>query len=183
VLEPRANYAVIVDHFPHQFVTIIDKYDYGKYFYTVFYLPDEVRTELPLEQNPRLRIEAEINGFALEGALLPDRIGSAQTKHLLTSANQGQKIWYCVISKDTLKRIGKTLGEEIFVALRFGDQNAVEMPGALQEWLRQNTRLQEIWDRLTPGKKRGFAHQIKTAKTIKTREKRLEALEIQLLEL
>jgi hypothetical protein len=181
--ELNANYAFDVDYFPHQFATVIDKYDYGKYFYTVFYLPEDMQAELPFEQHPRLRIEGELDGFGFEGALLPDRIGSAQTKHLLNEANGGQRIWYCIISKDALKRIGKTLGEEIFVALRVGDQNAVEMPGVLQDWLERNTHLQDIWNRLTPGKKRGLVHQIKTAKTAKTQEKRFEALEIQLLEL
>ena len=166
------------------FTAHIDKYDFGKYFYTVVYLPKQMVPKLPLEQFPRLRIEAEVNGFMVNGALMPDVMGSPQTKHLPLEANEEpQRIWYLMVSKKVLKAIGKSLGDQVTVRFRIADQNQVEIPFALQEMLEGNPRLQDIWDTLTPGKKRGFAHTIQSAQTEKTRLKRLEILEISLLEL
>jgi Bacteriocin-protection, YdeI or OmpD-Associated/Domain of unknown function (DUF1905) len=172
-----------MDHFAFHFSTQIDKYDFGKYFYTVVYLPEQLVPELPLEQFPRLRIEAEVNGFTVHGALMPDVLGSPQTKHLLGKNAEPRRIWYLMVSKKVLNAIGKSLGDQVSVDFRIADQNQVEIPSALQDMLEENPRLQEIWDTLTPGKKRGFAHTIQTAKTEKTRLKRLEVLEVSLLEL
>jgi Bacteriocin-protection, YdeI or OmpD-Associated/Domain of unknown function (DUF1905) len=172
-----------VDSFTHHFTATVDKYDFGTYFYTVVYLPQNIADTLPLQQYPRLRVDAEIDGHPVQGALMPDTLGSPQTKHLSGHPSERRRIWYLMVSKKVLTRIAKALGEEVHVQFSIADQNSVEVPGALQDMLEENPRLQEIWQKLTPGKQRGFAHTIRSAKTEKTRLKRLENLEIMLLEL
>jgi hypothetical protein len=173
-----------MDAFTHQFTTPVDMYDFGKYFYTVVYLPQDIADTLPLQQYPRLRVDAEIDGHPVQGALIPDTLGSPQTKHLLARPSaERRRIWYLMVSKKILTRVAKSLGDEVHVQFSIADQNSVEVPGALQDMLEENPRLQEIWQKLTPGKQRGFAHTVRSAKTEKTRLKRLEALEIMLLEL
>ena len=126
-----------------------------------------------------------MTGFvAVDGALMPDKVGSAQTKHLLESEMQcGQPIWYYIVSKKVLRKIGKALGDEVTVVFSIADQKAVDVPNALTELLESNDRLREKWQGLTPGKQRGLVHGLNTAKTSATRTKRLEQLEIALLEL
>ncbi len=168
----------------HAFNAEVGVYDYGKYVYTVVYIPDEVASALPLEAFPRLRVGAAVNGAWLEGALMPDRVGSAQTRHLLEQGHaSGQRVWYLLLPKGVLKRIGKTTGDAVRVELRVADQDFVEVPKALQDLLDGQPRLRAIWDALTPGKRRGLAHPVNTAKTPATRARRVEQLEIALLEL
>ena len=166
------------------FAATVDKYDFGKYFYTVVYFPKVVTDALPLEQYPRLRLAAEIDGVTVDGALMPDKVGSAQTKHLLEAGlPAGQQIWYYIVSKKLLRKIGKTLGDTVTVYFTIADQDAVNVPRALSELLEQNDRLREIWQTLSAGKRRGLVHGLNTAKTSATRAKRLEQLEIALLEI
>jgi len=165
------------------FTTTLNKYDFGKYFYTVVYFPQHVLDTLPLEQFPRLRLEAEIDGVFVEGALMPDKAGSAQTRHLRGEGLlEGQRVWYFLVSKKVLKAIGKALGDEVLVSFTVADQDAVDLPRALEELLEDHPRLCEAWDALSAGKKRSLVHPIKTAKTQATRARRLEELEILLLE-
>jgi Bacteriocin-protection, YdeI or OmpD-Associated len=173
-----------VERYTNGFAAVVDKYDFGKYFYTVVYFPRAITDELPLDQYPRLRLEAEIDGLSVDGALMPDKVGSAQTKHLLDAGlPEGQKIWYYIVSKKVLQKIGKSLGNEVTVYFRIAQQDAVDVPGALTELLERNERLREKWQALSAGKRRGLVHGLNTAKTSATRTKRLEQIEIALLEL
>jgi Bacteriocin-protection, YdeI or OmpD-Associated len=173
-----------VERYANSFAAVVDKYDFGKYFYTVVYFPRAITDELPLDQYPRLRLEAEIDGLSVDGALMLDRVGSAQTRHLLEAGlPAGQKIWYYIVSKKVLQKIGKALGDEVTVGFRIAQQDAVDVPRALTELLEQNETLREKWQTLTAGKQRGLVHGLNTAKTGATRAKRLEQIEIALLEL
>jgi hypothetical protein len=167
----------------NEFRTTVEKYDFGKYFYQVVYFPQAVTDALPLKEHSRLRIHAIVDGYHLDGALMPDRIGSKQTKHLETPSNTGQKIWYLLLGKAVLKKLKKQLGEEVQVFFSIADQDAVDVPKMLEERLLQQPRLQEIWDGLTAGKKRGLVHPLNSAKSLATKQKRLEQLELVLLEL
>jgi hypothetical protein len=166
-----------------EFSATLEKYDFGKYFYTVVYFPQSVTDVLPLTEHPRLRVHAIVNGYHLDGALMPDRIGSKQTKHLKTPSNTGQKVWYLLLGKRVLNSIKKQLGEEVTVFFAIADQEAVNVPRILEERLLEQPRLQEIWDSLTAGKKRGLVHPLNSAKSLATKQKRLEQLELLLLEL
>lgn len=164
------------------FSTVVDRYDFDAYHYTVAYLPPDATVHLPLETHPRLRVEATVDGVLVIGALMPDRVGSNQTSHLLETRPEGERVWYLMIPKRVLKRLKKTLGDPLEVAVRPGDQDAVDEPKALSDALEANPRLRDLWDALTPGKRRTLAHPIRAARTEATRQKRLEALEVTLLE-
>ncbi len=169
-------------YFSHSFTAPIGIYDFGKYFYTVVYIPNDVTNDLPMKQHPRLRVEAEIDSVPVEGTLMPDQLGSAQTKHLVgTLGPEGQRLWYLMTPRKLLKSIGKAIGDDVDVRLRMADQDAVAVPEALAVFLSENGDVAAVWDSLTPGKRRGYAHQIATAKTFPTIKRRLQKLANELL--
>ncbi len=53
------------------------------------------------------------------------------------------------------------------------DQDRVDIPDLLQDELNRDEDLRNAWTKLTPGRQRGFAHLIHSAKSHKTRERRL----------
>lgn len=172
----------MVNSYPYSFRAKINKYDYQKYYYTVVYIPDDITAKLDMAQHMRLRVEVEIDGYPAKGTLMPDRIGSKQTRHLLDEGyGKDQRIWYYQIPRRILKTINKTFGDEVTVALREGDQDEVEMHAAQEELLLQRPDLKEIWDGLTPGKRRSLSYPIVKAKSDETIEKRLSELEDTLL--
>ena len=173
-----------MDQYPYRFQAPIDRYDFGTYHYTVVYLPWEITDRLPMDEYPRLRVRAEIDHVPVEGALMPDRLGSPQTRHLdYDPGRAGERIWYLMVSRKVMSRLGKAIGDDVSVRFGVADQNAVEIPDALQEMLDDNPRLREIWDTLSAGKRRGLVHPIATARTAPTLHKRLTALEATLLDL
>ena len=164
-----------MQYFPHVFDATIERYDYGKYFYTIVIVPGEVIAELPIGGRPRLRIDGEIDGEPIDAGLLPDRLGSAQTPHLVGRFGEaGDRIWYMIVSKKLLGRIGRSVGETVEVRLRVGDQDAVEIPAALQSRLEADAAFAEAWERLTPGKRRAHARRVQTAKREETIRKRVQ---------
>ena len=178
------------DLYPYFFEAPVEKYDFGKYHYTVVYLPAVLMADLPLSQFSRLRIEAVVDGACLlEGALMPDTLGSPQTRHLLSIAGkpggppQGERIWYFMLPRQVLRTLGKSLGEVVSLRFRVADQDAVDIPQAVQELLERHETLREVWERLTPGKRRGLVHGVRSARSEETRLRRLEDLENQLLDL
>ncbi|MEM6869113.1 MAG: YdeI/OmpD-associated family protein, partial [Cyanobacteria bacterium P01_C01_bin.121] len=68
------------------------------------------------------------------------------------------------------------------VRFRIADQDAVDVPEALQHALEQDEYAKAVWEKLTPGKRRGFAYRVSSAKTKQTQTRRaLEVLEQLLL--
>jgi len=132
-----------------------------KLFYQVVLLPEELEAQLPFDRYPRLRIDAELNGVPTQGALMP-----ADGRH------------YLMVSKRLQKQIKAQLGDVVDVRFSVADQDAVEVPVELAEALGELPDLKEIWDAWTPGKRRGFAHRVASAKQASTRTKRVaEVLE------
>lgn len=174
-----------MNHYPYSFDAKVDKYDFGKYFYTVVYIPQSIVTELPLNEFPRLRINAQIDGLILiEGALTPDKLGSPQTKHLSFNHNlKGTSIWYLLLSKKTLKAIKKEIGSIVQVRFNIADQDHVEIPAALQSMLDKNQRINDTWKGLSAGKKRSLVFPILNSKTSHTLNSRLEILHDLLLDM
>lgn len=168
--------------FTHTFTAPVATYDFGRYAYTVVYIPAEVTDELPMAEYPRLRVDAEVDDVPTEGALMPDRLGSAQTAHLVgTIGPEGMRVWYLMVPKRILDQIGKGLGDEVEVRLRAGDQEAVDIPAALEAAFAQDAPLKRAWDALTPGKQRFLAHRVATAKREETIRKRISELKQQLM--
>ncbi|MFK7802913.1 MAG: YdeI/OmpD-associated family protein [Anaerolineae bacterium] len=146
--------------YQYEFVRPIQKHSMGfnkkgELFYNVLYLPDALINTLPLDQYPRLRIEGEMHEQPFEGAVQPDK----EKKYLLIS----QKF----LSQHKLK-----LGDSVEVRFNIANQDHVNLPAELEQALHDNEKAFKLWSRFTPGKKRGFATSVLSAKQPATREKR-----------
>ena len=143
-----------MSYFTHAFEAKIVKPERG-YHLALIYLPAALTEELPFDKHPRLRIEAEIGEYPLDCAIQP---------------HDGRR--YIMLSKRTLRESGHTVGDTVDVRFRIADQDAVNVPEELEQALESDTKATEMWDLLTPGKKRGFAHRVSSAKRSSTRRKR-----------
>lgn len=116
-------------YYDYQFDAAIAYHDVGSdwYQYTVVYLPDELKSVLPLKDYPRLRISGEINDCPFEAAL---------------TAVHGN--WYMLFSRKTLNAIDQWVGDVVFIRFNIADQNAVDIPDILNQVLAQNASLLTI---------------------------------------
>lgn len=127
----------------------------GELFYTVLFLPNDLLGDLPLKEYPRLRVDGEMFDIPFEGALQPAK---------------GR--WYLLISRAFMKEHGLGLGDWVEVRFNIGDQDHVDVPEELQRAIEANSKAAKLWKSLTPGKKRGYATQVASAKQATTRETR-----------
>ncbi|MEL6327735.1 MAG: YdeI/OmpD-associated family protein [Cyanobacteria bacterium J06626_23] len=139
-----------------EFEAPIEYHDFGRMGYTVVYLPEEIREQLPFDEYPRLRVDAEVNEQPIDGAFQP-----------------GQGRHYLMLSKRLLKSAELSLGDVVSVNFRVADQDAVTVPDELQRALDANAQTLALWEKLTPGKRRGLAHRVASARTMPTRLKRV----------
>ena len=144
--------------YPHAFEAPIEYHSVGSdtYAYTVVFVPEELADALPLEAHPRLRISGEVSDTPIEAALTPVR---------------GR--WYILLSKRVLKTIDARIGDLVEVRFKIADQDAVDVPLALQRALAAHPTEAALWEAATPGKQRGLAYRVTTAKTDPTREKHI----------
>lgn len=140
---------------PYIFDSPIVSHDWGKFTYSVVFVPEDLQANLPFDQFPRLRIEAEIGNRPFFGAFQP---------------MNGR--YYLLLSKRFLKSAGLELGDWVTVRLRIADQDAVDVPPALQRALKADGHAKAMWEKLTPGKRRGLAYQVASAKTAPTQTRR-----------
>jgi len=82
---------------------------------------------------------------------------------------EGVFLW---AGKSLLDRVGIKPGEGVSVRLRPAPADLIDMPDDLIAALRASGQ-EERWESLTPGRRRGLLHQINTAKTAATRERRI----------
>lgn len=144
--------------YPYQFETKVELLNFGRMAYSVVYLPKKTTQQLKLEKTPRLRVEGLINGTAYNGACTPTSDGP----------------WYLLLSKRYLKQCRSAVGERVYVELQIADQDAVDVPEELRFALEANTKANDLWNSLTPGKQRGLAYRVSSAKRTETRERRVE---------
>ncbi len=143
--------------YPFEFhAPIMTQHMGGTLYYTVVRLPQSLTPHLPFDRYPRLRIEGEIDGFSIEGALMP--------------ADGGH---YLMTPRKLLKRLRKEIGEEVVVRFGVADQDAVHVPPELADALGDAPDLAEVWAAWTPGKRRGYAHRVASAKAPATKAKRV----------
>lgn len=144
---------------PHVFTASIERRHMGgELHYTVVFLPREIAERLPLDRWPRLRVDASVGGVPVEGTWMP--------------SGDGRR--YLMTPRKLLKRLGIGVGDEVEVSFAVADQDAVAVPPALAEALAEHDDLRGIWERWSPGKRRGLAHRIAQARTEPTRRKRVE---------
>ncbi|WP_310391445.1 YdeI/OmpD-associated family protein [Hymenobacter sp.] len=116
-----------------------------------------------LGAKPNLRVLATINGHALRRGLLPKADGSR----------------YLLLGKLICRRHGFRVGDELAITLT-ADPNPdqVDLPDELAEGLEAWPEAQAGFARLTPGRQRGIAYRIDSAKRPETRLQRaLQELE------
>ncbi|MEM7677961.1 MAG: YdeI/OmpD-associated family protein [Myxococcota bacterium] len=140
----------------YRFTTTVDIYDFGRMQYTVAYVPGEIAAALPLSRYPRLRIDGRVGGVPFHGALQP-----------------AGGVWYLILSKRLLKDAGLVLGDEVGISFVIADQDAVDVPPDLEEAIQQRHDLREVWESLTPGRRRSFSHRVDSAVRLETRERRI----------
>ncbi|MEM9915793.1 MAG: YdeI/OmpD-associated family protein [Planctomycetota bacterium] len=154
-----------MDYYPHKYETTVERFGVGKtkvLWYTVVFLPDEIRSDLPFDRYPRLRVEGEIEEVPIANAFMPT----------------GDGRYYLIVSPKVLKDAEVEVGDVVRIRFRVADQNHVEVPPALQRAINVDHQVAKAWDTLTPGRKRMLAQHVMSAKTPKTQTKRLnEALE------
>lgn len=150
--------------FDYVFEAAIAEHDVGskRYMYKVVWLPDEIADQLPLDSFPRLRVTAEVGDVPLNASLTPVR---------------GR--WYILLSKKVLTQMGADVGHVVDVRFSIADQTGVDVPDLLRAALEGDARVAKLWDALSPGKKRGLAYRVSSAKTETTQRKRVaEVFEI-----
>lgn len=144
----------------------IKPYEFNQFISSVVYLPAKFHKQLPLKENPRLRVQGFIDSKPFELALQPT----------------GRNRWYIMLSKRMLKLIQKDVGETIFVMFDIADQDHVDIPKELDNALNANAKARKQWDSLTPGKRRSLAHRVESAKKYETKQRRVMEIVEQLLE-
>ena len=125
--------------------------------YPFLYLPDDVVEALPEGTPKRFRAEIVVNGQRRVGSFTPSKEGHCM-----------------MLSKAYLAEAGLQPGGECEVKMRILPQDHVEMPEILSTALEADTAARRAWEQMTPGQRRSQAHQIASAKTEPTRQKRLE---------
>ncbi len=153
-----------MSYFEYVFETRIARHAVGTYHYTVVYLDPSLHAALPLDQHARLRIEADVSGVPVKGAWQPAR---------------GK--WYLMLPKDGLKAAGLRIGSSVEVSFRVSPQDDVDISDELAALLSAKVRVRQAWERLSPGKQRGLAYMVSSAKRAETRAARVKKVEAVLL--
>ncbi|MEQ8848187.1 YdeI/OmpD-associated family protein [Botrimarina sp.] len=141
----------------YEFEAPIVARSFDTFRYTVVFLPDATRRSVPFPDGRPLRIDAEVNGVPLSGALMPHKKGR-----------------YLLLSKRFLKRLRCEAGDRVFVRFSVADQDRVDVPIELERALEASSRLKKLWNELTPGRRRGLAYRVGSAKRPDTRRRRVE---------
>ncbi len=141
-----------------QFDATVSAHDFGRMAYTVLYAPPAVVSALSLSENPRLRITGYVADQPYKGAFQP----------------AGDDKYYLILSKNFLKTAQLEVGDSTTARFIVADQDAVDVPPELDAALHSNSAVAAVWNSLTPGKRRGLAHRVSSAKREETRAARVE---------
>ncbi|MEE4119106.1 MAG: YdeI/OmpD-associated family protein [Paracoccaceae bacterium] len=142
---------------PIAFEASVDRHDHGKWSYACIYLPAGMAEALRAGGAARPRFEGEIAGRDWQGAAQPAGEGRA----------------YLILSGAFLRRAGIAEGDRVSVGLRPVAPNTVRVPAPLAEALAAAPDLAAVWEGLTPGARRGFAHLVAGAKRAETVSRRV----------
>lgn len=129
----------------------------GELHYTVVFAPSEVVAALP--GGGPLRVAGEVAEMPVEGALMP---------------TDGRR--YLMVPRDLMRERGLKVGDTVEVRLSLSDPDAVDVPNDLRLALNAEAELAGAWDALTPGRRRGCAHRVASAKRSETRAKRVDEI-------
>lgn len=140
---------------PYSFEGTIHRRGDARYSHACVYLPDDLAREL-LRGRPRLRVRGELNDLPFSGAWQP---------------SHGR--YYLLLSRTTSRAGGFAFGDRIDVRFRIDDPDAVTIPPELERALAANPRATKAWQALTPGRRRGLAHLVASARTPATATSRV----------
>jgi hypothetical protein len=143
---------------PYSFEGVVCSRGDERYSHSCVYLPDDLAREL-LHGRSRLRVRGEVNELPFAGAWQP---------------SSGR--YYLLLSRTMCRAGGFGLGDRVEVRFRLDDPNAVTVPVELSRALAVNARAMKAWRALTPGRRRGLAHLVASAKTAGTVAKRVAAV-------
>lgn len=145
--------------FEFEFVGRIRTRGTGMGNYTVLCLPEQLASQPPFAGQARVRVQGEIEEIPFSAAW---------------QSGEGGKFLY--IPKRVLKERQLAIGDWVSVRFDIDDPDRVEEPLELTVALAQDKRLQAVWQQLTPGKRRGLAYRISSARQPATRQRRVEEL-------
>lgn len=137
----------------------------GKFRYFIIRLPRAIADQLPFETEVRVRAKGEINDRPFAGAWMPD----------------GERLPYLHVSREAVEAMGLSVGDDVEVRFNIAPADEVDLPDELDAALNAAPAALDRWQALTPGRQRGLAHMIRTAKQVATREKRAAKLIADLL--
>lgn len=143
---------------PYSFDGVICSRGDERYNHACVYLPDDLAREL-LRGRSRLRVRGEVNELPFAGAWQP---------------SNGR--YYLLLSRTMCRAGGFGVGDRIDVRCRIDDPDAVTVPAELERALVVNPEAMNAWQALTPGRRRGLAHLVASAKTAGTVAKRVDAV-------
>lgn len=148
-----------MSYYPFAFDAPIARKSLGTLRYTVVFAPPEIVAGLPVEKARHIRIEADVAGFPLRGALQPAR---------------GR--WFLMLPKALFKATGVAIGDVVSVHFRLDDPEQVELPEELATLLGASAKFRKGWDALSVGKQRALAYRVASAKRAPTRAARVEEI-------
>lgn len=132
----------------------------GKYRYFIVRLSEEMAAELPFDRQPRLRASGEINDLPFHGAWVP----------------AGENLPYLHLSAAFVAELGVRVGDPLEVRFKLEPSDLVEICEALAAALAADPNADAVWQGLTPGRRRGLAHLVGSAKREETRRRRAAKL-------
>ncbi len=138
----------------YQFAAELERFEGKGAWYYILY-PNSVDEEFGTKG--RLRVLGTMNGFEVDRALIP----------------QGDGTHVFILGGELRKKLGVRLGDRIEMEFHVNpNPNHIDLPEELEVALEMEPDLQVVYDRQTPGTKRGISYWINSGKRPETRAKR-----------
>ena len=138
----------------YQFAAELERFDGKGAWYYILY-PNSVEEEFGTKG--RLRVLGTMNGFDVDRALIP----------------QGDGTHVFILGGELRKKLGVRLGDRIEMQFHVNpNPDVIDLPEELEVALEMEPELQVVYDRQTPGTKRGISYWINSGKRPETRAKR-----------
>ncbi|RYE93807.1 MAG: DUF1905 domain-containing protein [Myxococcales bacterium] len=146
----------------YTFTAPLEAEQLGNAQFVFIHLPDHLQA-LPAFAAPgRRRMKGTVAGVPVHRAWQPTREGRR----------------YLMLSAAICQQAGLSPGDPVTVSFSLVDDDHVEVPAELREALRQEPAWRRRWAAQTPGRQRGIAHHVDSARSPETRAARaVEALE------
>lgn len=143
----------------YEFEAAVQKRDYGRYFYSIVCLPENLVNALIPQRPARFRVHATIAEVPIDGAF-----------------QKYKNTYYLILNKKVMRSANARIGDVIEVRFSLATDDDVVMPDALRAALLANEEIGSRWSILTPGARRSYAHYINSAKSAALLHHRLEVL-------